>query len=352
MRCPDCQNEIPDGSTVCPSCQAVLEAEIVESSVDDLWDQPSAAEIMTSARGTSEVDAAVARRAVARAQARRSPSSRSSAATPAPPPRGAPPASPPPARGRRPTSGSTGPHPRIAPPPTGPVPSLDPAPVPEAPPPAPPAGRSFGPASQAVIPTHIVTADPEKGRGTQIVDLSLPPVVRQMAASKKQKEREEARAEKAKTAGKPGATIGVEESKVTQGIDEVMASIRLFYARMHRIDRWTFFAIVVAFVGAFLPWRVLRGEGLIAGIQEYGAGSAALSVLAFLCIYARTMRRRLTGLLIAAQLLVAVGLVAVPTLRFLLAGAESELSLGVYLSAAGGVAVVVMTLMRLARLNA
>jgi hypothetical protein len=372
VRCPDCQTEIPDRSAVCPNCHAVLEeAPVVETGLEDLWEQ-SEAGVMTSAKPTREVDAASAREAVARARrsqpsARtpRVPSTPAAARTPSTP--AAPPV-PPPRRGHRPSSGSTGPQPRIAPPPTGPLPSLSalpeigrPGSIPSlsptgpvaapAPDPAPaPGGRSFGPASQAQISTHIVSADPEAQRGTQVVDLSLPAVVRQLAASKKAKDREEARSERAKGApGKPG--IGVEESRVTQGIDEVMASLSLLYARMHRIDRWTLVALAVAFVGAFLPWRNVRGEGLLAGIQDYGAISVGVSLLTFLCIYARTVRRRLAGLVIVLQLLIAAGLTAVPVLRFMLAGGESDLSVGLYISGAGGVAVEVLTLMRLARLS-
>jgi hypothetical protein len=325
MRCPDCQTELPDGIDVCtnPNCRAVLSA---EQDLKELWRSESVPDLLTSAQPTS--DASVI-----------------DVEAPRPPPRAQRRSGSVPAARRAPT----GPMPPLPPRFTGPLPRAEGG-RPSAPAPAPAPRAPFGgPVGQSVIPTRLETGDPEVNRGTQIVDINLPPAVRKIARQEKEVRRSEA------AAGSSGAPRGkgrlaVEESGVSRGVDEIFSSARLFYARMHGIDRWTFMAIALAFVGSFLPWSYVRGEGLQAGIQEYGALSALAALLSFVCVYGRTVRRRMAGLLIALQVLTSAALVGVPVFRFMTA-VEVQFSYGPYFTAAGGVGVVLLTLARLVRFN-
>jgi hypothetical protein len=340
MLCPDCETELPDGTDVCsnPKCRAVLSLP-PEQDLSELWrSEASVPELLTSAKPTSDasvIDAAAPRQP-SRAQRR-------SGSVPVV---------------RRATSGPT---PPIAPRFTGPLPRVDAGrsapPPPPAAAPAPAAPRApFGPPGQSVIPTRLETGDPEANRGTQIVDINLPPAVRRLARQSARDDKEGRRA--GATAASDGRSapgsgkgnLAVEESGVSRGVDELFTSARLFYSRMHGIDRWTFMALALAFVGSFLPWSYVRGEGLQAGIQEYGVLSALAALLSFLCVYGRTARRRMTGLLLALQVLAAAALVGVPISRFLTAS-EVQFSYGLYFTAAGGVGVVLLTLARLVRFN-
>jgi len=212
---------------------------------------------------------------------------------------------------------------------------------------APAGARQVGP--QAQIATELVTEDPEAQRGTQIVDLSLPPMVKQ--ARREEEKRKAAPATGAAAKREAGGPLAVEESNVSRGVDDVLSSARLLYARMHRLDRWTLWAALLALVASFLPWSTVLGEGLLAGIQEYGAASAGGAVLLLFLLYRRTSRRRLAGTLLGLQVLVAAVPVAAPVYRFLTA-TDTQFTVGIFLTAAAGLATVVLTLARLTRLNA
>lgn len=205
----------------------------------------------------------------------------------------------------------------------------------QAPPPPPAPGRqTFGGGLQANIATNIVDVDPEKDRHTRIVEVSVPAVVRR-AASTPVASAPQDRGKKA------------QDAALDRSIEDLGDSIRLFYARMHRIDRITFWAAVLTFIAAFLPWRDALGEGLLSGIEELGGISAGCSALVILCIYGRTARRRLAGLVLLAQLIVASGAVAVPVYQFFYQPGL-EFQIGLYATALLGGAVIVLTFMRLA----
>lgn len=189
--------------------------------------------------------------------------------------------------------------------------------------------------SQAAVHTRIVTLDPEQERGTRIVDVSVPQVARRAGKPDPQQRRG---ASDQSAAGLSG------------GVDDLFVSMKLGYARMHRIDRVTTWVGFFALVAAFLPWRYELGEGLIAGIQGLGAGAAAAFAVVLFCVFARTARRRLTGLLLALQVLAAGGGTVVPVFVFLFHTGTSA-RFGLYLTAVGGVATIVLTLGRLAVRN-
>jgi hypothetical protein len=351
MQCPDCKAEIEDGAEVCPRCFSVLKAPDPEPL--DLWgesdrlSQPevSKPEILTSAQRTADIGPAEVKAAVARAHAQRrvtGPTPQvppAPAAAPPPPPPGVarprPPTGPMP-RTRRPTGRSsalTGPHPRI--PPEAPAQAVFTGPVQQPPEAAPEGGgRRFGP--QAQISTQLVGGDPEASRGTQIVEISLPPMVKQ--AVRRLAEEPDA-----------AASLSAPESQVSRGLDQEMAAVRLLYLRMQRLDRWTLWVLLVALVGCFLPWMQVRGEGLLAGIQDLlGLGGLGLALLAVTCLLLRTARRRFTGVLLLAQLLVVAALAGTPVFRAITAS-EVQLSAGLFITAAAGGAGVLLTLLRMTR---
>jgi len=354
MRCPECQSELPEGLDQCMQCGAVLtEPPVLEHDLSELWvdgsntpTDGSVPELMTSAKRTAELSALEAE--VAR---RRAMSGRATGGRERPP--SLPVTGPMPAARPRPPTGPMAAAARRPPPPTGPLPqasrSTPSASAPE------PARAPFGIPGQAVIPTRLETGDPQANRGTQIVEISLPPAVKRLRRAPEGREparatREESRdAASGRRAGGP-AGFAVEESVVSRGVDEVIAGGRIFYTRMHPLDRWTVVSLALAFIASFLPWTYVRGEGLIAGIQEYGAASAVAAVLVLLCVWGRTARRRLGGLLIVLQILAAAGLTAVPVFRFMTSG-EIQLSYGLYLTALMGAGVVLLTLARLTRLS-
>jgi hypothetical protein len=197
-------------------------------------------------------------------------------------------------------------------------------------------GRTFGP--QAQIATKIATEDPQIDRGTQIVDVSVPAFVKRARKV----------AEEEKSAGPDESFLAVEESLVSRGVDATLASVTHAYTRLHPTDRRTVWAALVGLLCSFLPWSYVRGEGLLAGVQELGLLTAVASGLVLVSVYARTVRRRLIRGLLALQLLLAAALVAVPVYRHVTAG-EAELSYGVYLTALGGLTMVLFSLERLGR---
>jgi hypothetical protein len=189
-------------------------------------------------------------------------------------------------------------------------------------------------ASQAAVHTRIVTMDPEQERGTRIVDVSVPQVARRAGRSDTRKPR---------GADEAAAELG-------GGVEDLFDTMKRGYARMHRVDRLTTWVGLFALVAAFLPWRYKLGEGLIAGIQGLGGAAAAAFVVVLLCVFARTARRRLTGLLLALQVLAAGGGTVVPVFVFLFHTGTAA-SFGLYLTALGGAATIVLTLARLAVRN-
>lgn len=187
---------------------------------------------------------------------------------------------------------------------------------------------------QAQIETHIVSQDPEIDRNTRIVDVAIPGVVK-----KSMQEDHGWDYQRRKREGN--------QSETDQEIEDVLAAIRMFYARMHRIDRWALWVSLLALVASFLPWSYVRGEGLVAGIQEYGAASGAAAAMMLLCIYMRTVRRRLSGMILSLQVLAAAGLTAVPIYRFV-SSTGVEFRFGLYLTALAGTCAIMLTMARLA----
>ncbi len=224
----------------------------------------------------------------------------------------------------------TGPHPAAPENPdlTGPVP------VP---------GPTAGGGGEADVGTRVVTMDPESNRGTRVVEVSLPPMV-------KKRQRERARKKGTKSRSRAQRNLELEESGVSRTIDELMAGARLFYARLHRFDRWTVWILAATFVASFLPWCRVLSYGLTAGIQDYGLATAILSALAFLLVYFRTARRRLTLPLLLLQLLVISGAGALVVWRYLSA-ADTTFTYGIYLTFLGAGLAAVTTLLRTARVN-
>jgi len=194
--------------------------------------------------------------------------------------------------------------------------------------------------SQAQIHTRIVSIDPEQERGTRIIEVSIPQVVRRAGRQGSHGAQD--------AAGRRAAAD--EAESLGQGVDDLFDKLRLSYARMHRLDRITGWVALLALVSAFLPWRFDLVDGLLAGIQGLGAASAAAAAGVLCCIFARTVRRRLTGLLLTLQIVVAGICTAVPIFVFLgQTGLSSKY--GLYMTAVTGAAVTTLTLLRLAVRN-
>jgi hypothetical protein len=313
MRCPRCNTVVPKEAEICPHCGEELMVESLSSvDLEALWE-----DAVTPATGHQLDGSQVA--------ARRGEGSQAEVYTSAP--------SGPQVAARLQASA----QPPVQPPEPPVLDEGGPPPLPAAAAAEPqPARVPFG--GQAQIATHIASGDPEAHRNTRIVEVSVPAVVRRAA-------RAQAPAPVAKKpAQQPGATSA---ASINKSIDEAGEGIRLFYARMHRVDRWAFWITMVSFVAAFLPWRYVLGEGLRSGIEGFGVASAGAAAVVVLCIYARTARRRLTGLVLLLQLVAAAGMTAVPVYCFF---SEPGLAFhaGLYLTAIGGAATIILTFTRMA----
>ena len=199
---------------------------------------------------------------------------------------------------------------------------------------------------QAEPGTQIVAMDPEKERGTRIVEVPLPPMVKQRARQRvKHKGMEQglSRAQKKRA-------LELEESGVSRTIDDMLKDLRLFYARLHRFDRWSLWILCAAFVSSFLPWCRVLSYGLTAGIQDYGLATAPLAGLSIVLIYLRTARRRLTLPLLLLQLLVVSGMGGVVVWRYISA-VDIDFTYGIYLTALFAGLGALTSLLRIARVN-
>jgi hypothetical protein len=208
----------------------------------------------------------------------------------------------------------------------GPEPGPEPEPEPE------PARPAFG--GQANIATHIVDTDPEKDRNTKIVDVSVPAMVRRAKQDKPQEPL-------------PTRKAHGDAPKSAEPLEDLSKKVRLFYARMHRVDRLTFWITLLTFISAFLPWRNVLGRGLVSGIEGLGGASAGGALLVGLCIYSRTVRRRLAGLVLFLQLIAAAAIVAAPVYIFFYQRAPG-VHIGFVATALGGAAIVILTFARMA----
>ncbi len=197
----------------------------------------------------------------------------------------------------------------------------------------------------ADVPTPTTGIDPEKERGTRVVEAPLPPMVKKRA-----RERVNQSGKLGTTRAQKNLALELEESGVSRMVDELIANLRLFYARLHRFDRWSLWVLCGAFIASFLPWLRVLSYGLTAGIQDYGLATAPLSALAIVLIYLRTARRRLTVPLILLQLLVVAGVGAVVVWRYISA-VDIDFTYGIYITALFAALGVLTTMLRLARVN-
>ncbi len=200
---------------------------------------------------------------------------------------------------------------------------------------------------EAAVGTRVVNLDPEAGRGTRVVEISLPPMVKKAARAQQQQKQKQ---KGGKRGSRAQRNLELEESGVSRTIDDLLRSLKMFYARLHRFDRWTVWILAATFVASFLPWCRVLSYGLTAGIQDYGLITAPLAAAAFSLVYFRTMRRRLTFPLLLLQLLVTAGMGAAVVWRYLSA-ANTTFTYGIYLTALCAALAVVATLLRTARVN-
>lgn len=223
---------------------------------------------------------------------------------------------------------------------------------PTVPPPAPPpwaegengAAEEIKPAKplfggQAQIKTQIAPPDPQQERHTRIVDVSVPAVVRKVARQE----------EMAAKSGLKSRKREVDQ-EIGTGIEDLYEAVKLFYARMHRLDRITLWVAMATLVASFLPWSYTLGDGLMAGIQEFGIISAGATLVILFCLWARTAKRRLAGLLLALQVFSSAIVMAAPIYR-IISASKVDFKFGLYLATLGGAVTAVLTLLRLAARN-
>lgn len=189
----------------------------------------------------------------------------------------------------------------------------------------------FGPANERDIHTQLVAADPQQAQHTRIVEVSLPPAVKRAMRDK-------------------ADSVGEDEEEVQPSLFEQLArESRHFYQRLHRLDRYALWTLLTTLVATFSPWFFQRGEGLSSGVEGVGFLSCVAALCAIGAIYMRTIRRRLSGMLIMAQFIAVVG-IAAPPLFYLFVGTR-QLVLGAYAVLLGAAIAVFFTLARLTRLN-
>lgn len=200
-----------------------------------------------------------------------------------------------------------------------------------------------GRGQQAAVATRMVTLDPEIERGTRIVEVSVPAVVRRA-----QRERERAMA--SAEAGNPARSRQADESEPVSPMDELMVRARHFYKRLHRLDRWTIWLLIIAAVAAFLPWVRVRGVGLVSGIEGLGGASGIAALLALVLVYQRAARRRLGALLLFIQLILVSCVGSVPV-YMLMSTRDIQISYGMAAAFLTSVFAMLFTLARFVRVN-
>ncbi len=349
MRCPNCNAEIADGLQACSRCRAPLAPPAGPAWTDQDTAQNAADDAPTPPHGRLAKGAPPA--AIA-----------APAAMPpgAPPIPGAPPVNgggleahptqapntPAPAVQGTPPPAATGLQDQKTPVPAPPVgPGLQDQKTPVPAPGASPFNRPDSSGGQAGVGTQVVNMDPQTERGTRIVDINLPPMVKK-ARQKMNRPR----------LGSQGRTfrrgaMDLDESDISRGMDEVLSSLKLFYKRLHRFDRWAVWVIAMAFLGAFFPWQYEKGVGLISGVQTvFGICSASVAFLTFLWIYLRTARRRLATSMLLLQLITSTSLLALPLYQ-IFSTELLEFRFGIYFCTTASAVVVALTLARLTRIN-
>ena len=348
MRCSNCNADVAEGLQLCSNCQAPLNPPpagagwrapgTVPNAGDDALTPPDGRQLPRA--GQPPAPGATAPPAAAPSAAVLPPGAPPIPSAPAPAAGGLS-AQPTQAPAPRP-SGTTPPGPP-APGATGLQDQKTPVNVPAAG--GSPFNRPDSSGGQAGVGTRVVSMDPQSDRGTRIVEINLPPMVK--------KARQKMNRPRPGTHGRPSkrGAMDLDESDISRGMDQVLASLKLFYKRLHRFDRWAVWVIILAFLGAFLPWQYQQGVGLVSGIQTlFGISSATTALLTFLWIYLRTARRRLATAMLLLQIVTGTALVAIPLYQ-LFSTELLDFRFGIYFCTAASSAVVALTLARLTRIN-
>ena len=319
MQCHQCLTEIPEGTIICPSCDAIL-------------DQSFLAEL--------EESAATARAARRADGAQAAPGGHDPRAAPGGP------RSAYHHEAHQPAAGVASPS--VA------SPSTDLADLAAAGVPADgsgwPPSESGEPGFQQEVATRIIELDPERDRATRITnlaDIAEPP--RPSARPRTAGERPESAPMPPRAVSSPrreGALrrlrgLELDESAVSRDFDATLVQLREAYRRLDRLDKAVLFTLTAMFVTSLLPWFYTRGIGLIAGVQDYGVLSAVFAALAIGAFVVRAFRRRRSGPLVIVEVACAMLATAVACYRgFTLADVGTHAVAGLYLTAVAGLAAV------------
>jgi hypothetical protein len=359
MQCPQCQAAVPDGTAICPQCDAILDA----SFLGEDFSQPAPAPARPAAAARPAAPArAAAPRATASRPARPAPAQ---APAPFPPPAAMPAAAPFPPPAAMPAPAPFPPAafpPGVFQPPAEPAPPAEEPLVMPAPEPLPPhlaaamEAADGDAAGQREVGTRIVQLDPERDKGTRIVQLppTLPPELKEKRAAeakskpKRAREKDGEESEAAEGGVKSRLNkLALEESAVSRDFDATLERVKLIYTKLDRVDRPLFYALSLMTVACFLPWIDVAGEGLLAGIQDlFGGIATAAAFLALGAFAVRAWRRLRGGWLVLLELAGSLGVAGASVYRVLTLQGRP---LGVLLSALAAAAAFVLGLVRLVR---
>jgi|GEM_PF-5862224 hypothetical protein len=190
------------------------------------------------------------------------------------------------------------------------------------------------PANQRDIGTQIVEMDPESQRGTQIVEVAVPRVVRQAAKS-----------QEVGGVGARDATDGAGHD-INGDLDQ---ALRHFYLRLSGIDRLALASLCATFIFSFFPWTEVVGVGWVSGIEGLGAGTAVAAVLSIFLLWLRSAYRRFAALTLVGQLIFAAIATALPIYLSISAHGVT-VAYGLALTALAGALSIVLSLLRFLRL--
>lgn len=198
------------------------------------------------------------------------------------------------------------------------------------------AGAEPQASSQAHVATKVVSLDVERERPTRLVEVNVPAVVKRTV-------RQKARAARR---GGPGDAQDVEEEPL---LDYLQQGLSAYFKSMSPGDRRTFWALVLAALGVFLPWTHVFGQGLVSGVEGYGLAALVPAVVGLGCLHLRLVRRRLRWALMMLQVVASAAVIAVPV-YMVVTKTLPGWHVGVIVTVLGGLVALPLSLVRAARM--
>jgi hypothetical protein len=174
------------------------------------------------------------------------------------------------------------------------------------------------PVAPAAGGTSILRLDPEAEKQTRIVKLS-------------------------DVSGKRvAAARAADQASDEEELGDFWGQVGLAYRRLWPFEKLALWSLVALFVGAFLPWFYVRGEGFVSGVEQRGTLSAALSFVAIVVFWVRVTLRQV--LLVLVQVAFVVGAALVAGFALMRPLPSHSPRFGLYLTVAFGVVAAVISL--------